>query len=98
MVRSRRVVHRVEQGVAEIGLTVRQSDRLTVQRKPMGATNMVRMIVKLLAWVSLVVVIGAPVYFLIGKTTLPATQWWMLLATIGWFVCAGLDAWRGNAQ
>jgi hypothetical protein len=41
---------------------------------------------RVVSFVSLVGTIAPPVLFFTGQMDLDATKWWMLVATVGWFV------------
>lgn len=57
---------------------------------------MVRRLVQLISWVALLGTIVPPALFLAKRIDLAQSQWWMLLATVVWFVATPL--WMGRKQ
>ena len=54
---------------------------------------MIKTIAKPISWISLVVLILPSILFLAGRMELDRVKWIMLLATIVWFVSAGMWMW-----
>ena len=59
---------------------------------------MLKTIAKPVSWLSLVVLILPSFLFLIGRIEFDSVNWIMLLATIVWFVSAGLWMWNSDAK
>jgi hypothetical protein len=49
-----------------------------------------RILARLVSALALLITIGAPFLFLVGRLGLPETKMWMLVSTIGWFATAPL--------
>jgi hypothetical protein len=48
----------------------------------------VKKVLEVISYLSLVLVVGAPVLFYTDRLTLDQCKWWMLVATIVWFASA----------
>lgn len=51
---------------------------------------MLKTMLQFIAWITLLVLITPPIMFLMGRMELIQVHWVMLLATVGWFISAGL--------
>lgn len=57
-----------------------------------------RLILKIVSLLSLIALIVPSVLFLAGRMELDRVKWFMLLATIVWFVTATPIMWKDNGQ
>jgi hypothetical protein len=57
---------------------------------------MTRRILQVLSWVSLAGTILPSVLFLAGRLELDASKWWLLAATLAWFIATPL--WMGRPK
>lgn len=55
-----------------------------------------RLCAKLMAWISLIVLVAPALLFLADKITLEAAKSIMLWATLVWFTAAPLAMWKDN--
>lgn len=54
---------------------------------------MLKKIAQPISWIMLIVLIVPSILYLAGSMELNPAKWIMTLATIGWFVTAGIVAW-----
>ena len=57
-----------------------------------------RLILKIVSLLSLIALILPSILFLAGRMELDRVKWFMLLATIVWFVTATPIMWKDNGQ
>lgn len=57
-----------------------------------------RLILKIVSMLSLIALILPAILFLAGRMELDGVKWFMLLATIVWFVTATPIMWKDNGQ
>jgi len=55
-----------------------------------------RTILQIISWAAIVATVLLPLLFLVGTMELLPMQWWLLIATIAWFVTAPL--WMGRTS
>lgn len=59
---------------------------------------MLNPILKIIAWITLIVLITPSVLYLTNRMELAQAKWIMLVATIGWFVTATVSSWNTKMQ
>lgn len=59
---------------------------------------MLNLILKIIAWITLIVLIMPAVLYLANRMELGQAKWIMLVATIGWFVTATISSWNTKIQ
>lgn len=59
---------------------------------------MLNAIMKIIAWITLIVLIAPTSLYLTNRMDLAQAKWIMLVATIGWFVTATVSSWNTKTR